>query len=195
MSHIAGYTDNKPKMKQYATKVINLIGGPGCNKSLMMAAIMLNLKLMHKSVEYVPEYARGLVLQKDWEGLKNQHYIALQQYNMLSVFDGAVQYIITDGPLAQLLFYNENYAENICDISKTKAEIVKWMSAFQNINIFVQRGDTPYNGFGRYQDEETAKEMDGKILELLIKEKIDFSHLTPDVHKINEWCRKVLLEK
>ena len=33
------------KMRMYPTKVINIIGGPGCDKSLFSSAIILNLNL------------------------------------------------------------------------------------------------------------------------------------------------------
>ena len=41
------------KMRMYPTKVINIIGGPGCDKSLFSAAIILNLNLRHKTVEQI----------------------------------------------------------------------------------------------------------------------------------------------
>jgi hypothetical protein len=37
------------KMRMYPTKVINIIGGPGCDKSLFSSAIILRLNLRHKS--------------------------------------------------------------------------------------------------------------------------------------------------
>ena len=55
------------KMRLYPTKVINIIGGPACNKSLFSAAIILHLHLRGKTVEQIPDYARSLVWQRDYE--------------------------------------------------------------------------------------------------------------------------------
>ena len=49
------------KMRLYPTKVINIIGGPGCDKSLFSSAIILRLNLRNKSVESIPDYAKSLV--------------------------------------------------------------------------------------------------------------------------------------
>ena len=58
------------KMRMYPTKVINIIGGPGCDKSLFTAAIILYLNLHNKTVEQIPDFAKSLVWQKDYEALK-----------------------------------------------------------------------------------------------------------------------------
>ncbi|MDO9199057.1 hypothetical protein, partial [Rhodoferax sp.] len=47
------------KMRMYPTKVINIIGGPGCDKSLFSSAIILYLNLHHKTVENIPDYAKS----------------------------------------------------------------------------------------------------------------------------------------
>ncbi|MFM2262312.1 MAG: hypothetical protein RI959_988, partial [Pseudomonadota bacterium] len=97
------------KLRIYPTKVINIIGGPGCDKSLFSSAIVLKLHLRHKTVETIPDLAKRLVWQKDYESLRNQYGIALHQYRMLEVLDGQVQYLVTEGALPQLLYYNDTY--------------------------------------------------------------------------------------
>ena len=49
------------KMRLDPTKVVNIIGGPGCNKSLFTAAIMLYLNLRQKTVEQIPDFSKLLV--------------------------------------------------------------------------------------------------------------------------------------
>ncbi|WP_293662459.1 hypothetical protein, partial [Rhodoferax sp. OV413] len=71
------------KMRLYPTKVINIIGGPGSDKSLFSAAIILFLNLHHKTVETIPDYAKSLVWQQNFEVLKNQYFIAQRQFEML----------------------------------------------------------------------------------------------------------------
>ena len=50
------------KMRLYRTKVINIIGGPSCDKSLFSSSIVLKLHLMGKTVEMVPEIAKIRIL-------------------------------------------------------------------------------------------------------------------------------------
>ena len=114
------------KMRMYPTKVINIIGGPGCDKSLFSSAIILRLNLRHKSVESIPDYAKSLVWQQDFEALKNQYLIAKRQFEMINLLDGQVQFLVTECSLPQVLYYNEHYEDNICDVAKTRGHILAW---------------------------------------------------------------------
>ncbi|HPW28313.1 MAG TPA: hypothetical protein PLL01_02885, partial [Rhodoferax sp.] len=64
------------KMRLYPTQVINVIGGPGCDKSLITSAIIVFLKLREKTIEVIPDFAKSLVWQQNFEVLKNQYFIA-----------------------------------------------------------------------------------------------------------------------
>ena len=173
------------KMRLYPTKVINIIGGPGCDKSLFTAAIILYLNLHHKTVEQIPDFAKSLVWQKDYEALKNQYFIAQQQFRMLELLDGQVQYLVAECSLPQLLYYNETYPDNICDIAKTRKQIIEWYKQHNNVNIVVERGDKKYVHTGRFQDEEQAKEVDRGLRGVLRKEGIPFTLLKPELEAIN----------
>jgi len=176
------------KMRLYPTKVINIIGGPACDKSLFSAAIILHLHLHHKTVEQIPDFARLLVWQKDYEALKNQYYIAQQQFNMLELLDGQVQYLVTDCSLPQLLYYNEYYPENICDIAKTRLQILEWYRQHDNINLLVDRADRRYVHTGRFQDEEAAREVDRELRHTLDKEHIPHTIVRADIDAINAFA-------
>ena len=173
------------KMRMYPTKVINIIGGPGCDKSLFSAAIILNLNLRHMTVEQIPDFAKSLVWQKDFEALKNQYFIAQQQFRMLELLDGQLQYLVTECSLPQLLYYNEHYDENICDRAKTRLQILQWYKQHNNVNIVVERGDKKYVHTGRFQEEEEARAMDRAIRGTLVKEHIPHTVMKPDVEAIN----------
>lgn len=180
------------KMRLYPTKVINIIGGPGCDKSLFSAAIILHLNLHNKTVETIPDYAKSLVWQQNFEVLKNQYFIAQRQFEMLNLLDGQVQFLITECSLPQVLYYNEHYPENICDIAKTRAQILEWYKQHDNINIFVERGEKKYVHTGRFQDEEQAKNIDRGLRALLVREGIRYTALPPDVSAINDFAAKLL---
>jgi hypothetical protein len=176
------------KMRLYPTKVINIIGGPGCDKSLFTAAIILHLNLHHKTVEQIPDFAKSLVWQKDYEALKNQYFIAQQQFRMLELLDGQVQYLVTECSLPQILYYNETYPDNICDIAKTRKQILEWYKQHNNVNIVVERGDKKYVHTGRFQDEEQAKEVDRGLRGVLRREGIAFTLLKPELEAINTFA-------
>ena len=173
------------KMRMYPTKVINIIGGPGCDKSLFSAAIILNLNLRHKTVELIPDYAKSLVWQKDFEALKNQYFIAQQQFRMLELLDGQLQFLVAECSLPQLLYYNEHFDENICDVAKTRLQIRQWYKQHNNVNVLVERGDKRYLTTGRFQDEEEARRIDRAMRATLVKEGIAHPLLKPDIDSIN----------
>ena len=177
------------KMRMYPTKVINIIGGPGCDKSLFSSAIILNLNLRQKSVEQIPDYAKSLVWQKDFESLKNQYQIAHRQFQMIDLLDGQVQYLVTECPLPQVLYYNESYSENICDVAKTRTQILEWYKRHDNLNILVERGNKKYSHIGRFQDEDQAREIDAALKKILLREGIPFTTLPPDIAEINAFAR------
>ncbi|MEQ1658929.1 MAG: hypothetical protein ABL896_09150 [Hylemonella sp.] len=180
------------KMRMYPTKVINIIGGPGCEKSLFTAAIILYLHLHHKTVELIPDYAKTLVWQKDYEALRNQYRIAQQQYHMLELLDGQVQFLVTEASLPQVLYYNEFYPDNICDTGKTRKQILDWYKQHNNVNIMVERGERKYNHTGRFQDEEQAREVDRGMRALLRREGIAFTPLKPDLEAIHAFMAEQL---
>ena len=104
---------------------------------------------------------------------------------MLSLLDGQVQYLITECSLPQVLYYNEHYEENICDIAKTRAQILEWYKQHNNVNVLVERGDKKYVHTGRFQDEDEAIKIDRGLRQTLIHEGIPFTSLPPDVEAIN----------
>lgn len=181
------------KMRLYPTRVINIIGGPGSEKSLFTAAIILYLHLHHKTVELIPDYAKSLVWRKDFEALRNQYQIAQQQFQMLELLDGQVQYLVTESSLPQILYYNEFYPDNICDVAKTRKQILEWYKQHNNINVMVERGDErKYIHTGRFQDEEQAKEVDRGMRALLRREGIAYTPLKPDVGAIHAFMAEQL---
>ncbi|PQA76373.1 hypothetical protein [Rhodoferax sp. TS-BS-61-7] len=185
-------TLHETKMRLYPTKVINVIGGPGCDKSLISSAIILYLHLHTKTVETIPDFAKSLVWQQNFEVLKNQYFIAQRQYEMLNLLDGQVQFLITECSLPQVLYYNENYPENICDVAKTRAQILEWYRQHDNINVFVERGDKKYVHTGRFQDEDQARDVDRGLRAMLVREGLHYTALTPDVESINAFAKTLL---
>lgn len=179
-------------MRLYPTRVINVMGGPGCDKSLITSAIILFLKLHNKTVEVIPDFAKSLVWQQNFEVLKNQYFIAQRQFEMLSLLDGQVQYLISECSLPQVLYYNENYLDNICDISKTRTQILAWHGQFNNINVLVERGERNYIRTGRFQDEEGAHAIDRGLRELLLREELPFTPVAAELAPANAFAATLM---
>jgi hypothetical protein len=180
------------KMRLYPTKVINIIGGPGCDKSLFTAAIILHLSLHQKTVEQIPDFAKSLVWQKDYEALKNQYHIAQQQFRMIELLDGQVQYLVTECSLPQVLYYNEHYPDNICDRAKTRQQILDWYKQHNNINVLVERSDRKYIHTGRFQDEAQAREVDRGLAQVMRREGLPFTTLAPEIEAINAFAATLM---
>ncbi len=180
------------KMRLYPTKVINIIGGPGCDKSLFTSAIILHLSLHQKTVEQIPDFAKSLVWQKDYEALKNQYHIAQQQFRMIELLDGQVQYLVTECSLPQVLYYNEHYPDNICDRAKTRSQILDWYKQHNNVNVLVERGERKYIHTGRFQDEAQAREVDRGLAQTLRREGMNFTTLAPELEAINAFAATLL---
>jgi hypothetical protein len=180
------------KMRLYPTKVINIIGGPGSDKSLYSAAIILYLNLRNKTVEVIPNYAKTLVWQRNFEVLKNQYFIAQRQFEMINMLDGQVQFLINECSLPQVLYYNENYEDNICDLAKTRTQILDWYKQHNNVNLLVERGDKKYVHTGRFQDEEHARQIDRGLRATLVREGLRYTSIAPDVNAINNFTATLM---
>ena len=148
------------------TKVINFVAGPSSGKSTMAALLFAELKTMHLRAEYVQEVAKFLIYQEKFEELNNQYNVSMSQYNLLKSIDGQVQFICIDSPLILGLYYNKNYESNICNVEKVEKIILDKMSEFDNIYIFLERNDFPYETSGRVHsfDESVKIDQDLKLL-------------------------------
>ena len=157
------------------TFIVNLLGGPGIGKSTLSAIIYAKLKLKNYTVEYVQEYAKSLVWTKDFDTLNNQRYVTQTQYNLLKNINGQVDFIVTDGAICTGIYYNLHNKDNTSNVQKTENYIIECFNKFNNINIFLERGDFPFEIQGRLQNEEESKEIDIILKHLLKQNKIDFA--------------------
>lgn len=150
------------------TVTINFIAGAGSGKSLMSALIFSELKINHKNVELVQEYAKTLVWQKKFDELNNQYFVTTQQYKMIKPLENVVDFIVCDSPLLLGLFYNRYHKTNVSNIEKTEKMILSKMNEFMNIYIFLERNpEYPFTQEGRLQNENEAKQIDIDMKKLL----------------------------
>lgn len=162
------------------TYIINLIGGPSCGKTTLCALLFAKLKMKKFVAEYVQEYAKNLVWTKDFDTLNNQYLVTKTQYNLFKQINGTVDFIVTDGCLCHGLYYNLYNKDNISNVQKTQQYILDCFNEFNNINIFLERGEFEYETQGRLQTEDESKDIDVILKHLLKQSNIDFKMFKAD---------------
>ena len=112
--------------------IVNLIGGPGCGKSVMAAQLFVDLKKNTKhKIEYFQEYVKPLVwkvldpnhkerAEDAMEQLNNQRLISSKIYQLLKIMSEQLDIIITDGSIFHGLHYNRSNKHNTSDQDKTE---------------------------------------------------------------------------
>jgi len=174
------------------TYLVNLIGGPASGKTCLAALLFAKLKIQGYIVEYVQEVAKGLVWMEDYEMLNNQYWVSQKQFNILNCLQEKVQFIITDGCMLHGIYYNRNNEGNVSNVDKTEKYIWDCYHKFHNINIFLIRGDYPYEQAGRQQSEEESRCIDSFFLDLLKKRNLPFESFKakPEVDDMIEYILK-----
>lgn len=151
------------------TIIVNLFAGPGAGKSTGAAYIFSKLKLAGIDCEYVSEFAKDKVWEKNDEVFKNQFYITGKQSFKISRCFGKVDVIITDSPIALGALYAP------VEQPMLRAACLEEFEKYHryNFNIFINRVKA-YNPNGRNQTEGEAKEIDGKTSKFLEDNKIPY---------------------
>lgn len=183
------------------TILINFISSPGQGKTVMSSLLFAELKLNGHLAEYIQEYIKHLIWKNDSDSLEkinDQLHISTEQYNLFKNVDGKVDYIVTDGSLIHGLYYNKYNKNNTNDINYTDKKIKEYISEFNNVYIFIKKGNFPYEQQGRIHTFEESLEIE-KELEQLLKD-LNLEYITIDSSKesINEcieYLQKGFLKK
>lgn len=176
--------ENSPKEKQadnsspkenpvHKTIVINAFGGPGAGKTTACLDITSMLKKRGFVAEYVQEYAKELVWDKNFEMLdgseKNQKIILAEQQKRMDKLMGKVDFIVTDAPL----LLNTIYLNSPDKTAYTK-EILDRFNKYDNFCFVVERNTAVFEQEGRIQNLEQSIEKDNDITKLLKDNNIYF---------------------
>jgi predicted ATPase len=164
------------------TIVVNAFGGPGSGKTTACFHIACELKKKGYVVEYVPEYSKELVWDKNWDLLDGsyEHQIEIlkvQKHRLDRLID-QVDFIVTDAPLINNTIYL-----NDCPEKKEHAKyVLKLFKSYNNFICLVVRDASKYEQEGRLQNLNEAIEKDNEIKKLLDDAKLyygtyDHKHL------------------
>lgn len=142
--------------------IVNMFAGPGAGKTTAALELTAALKKKGFNVEYVPEYAKELVLENKLDLLADQVHVTDEQYHRLDrLRNSGVEIIVTDSPVLLGKIYG---AGKISDDYDKK--ITEYYNSFDNFNLVVKRGDS-YQTEGRIETLDEAKKKDTEIVSLL----------------------------
>lgn len=158
------------------TKVINIYAGAGAGKTTLALELTAELKKRYKgSVEYVPEYAKSLIIHGKEKELKNQEKISSEQAKRLLDLVGKVDIIVTDSPIE----LGKIYVSSELQKNAVNKIIDDCASKYKSVDFFLHRDECRvYESFGRIHTEEESKKIDERILNELNKNFIKIDNNT-----------------
>lgn len=150
------------------TVVINMFAGSGAGKTTCAWEVASELKKRGFITEYVAEYAKELVWEKNFtmlDGtLQHQRQLLTEQAHRLERLVSQVDFIVTDSPLfLNALYYTKGTPE------RKKAytdEVYRAFSSYENFSVFIKRGKG-FEKAGHIHDLEQSKKIDQNIKNLL----------------------------
>ncbi|MBD5583895.1 MAG: hypothetical protein HDQ88_02350 [Clostridia bacterium] len=167
------------------TLIVNLFGAPGAGKSTGAAYVFAMLKAKGINAELISEFAKGKVWEGNQTALDNQAYLFGKQYYTMTRCQDKVDVIITDAPLLNSVYYNQDPLLG----EEFNAMVRKIHESYNNLNVYVNRVKA-YNPKGRYQSEERSNEMADEIHEWLTlkenQELMEINGCTADYDRLVE---------
>ena len=155
------------------TLIINAFGGPWAGKSTACLHITSELKKRGFVAEYVPEYAKELVWDKNFEMLDgseiHQKMILEEQKKRMDRLIGQVDFVVSDAPI----LLNSVYL-NSDDKHSYDEALVNLFNQYDNFNLEVIRDVNNFEEEGRIHNLEQSQQADNDIRTLLNRNNIYF---------------------
>lgn len=162
--------------------VINGYGGPGAGKSTACLEITAALKKEGYSAEYVQEYAKELVYEKDMEMLdgspEHQYEILKEQTRRMDRLYDQVDFIVTDSPVMLNTIYNKQLTPEY------ESLVNELQGEYINYSFFMERDASNFEEEGRIHNLTESIEKDNEIKDMLQKNAIKYK--TYNHENINE---------
>lgn len=159
---------------------INIFAGPATGKSTISSGLFFQMKKQGYKVEFISEYAKDLTYGKDFTKLKDQLLVFANQFHRyFRLIDHDIDYLIHESPsLMSLAYFTET---DLIPEKEFRNLVVTIFKNTKSLNIFLERNPKyEYQSFGRNQTLEEAKELDCKILKLLIDNEVQFHKILSD---------------
>lgn len=162
--------------------VINGYGGPGAGKSTACLEITAALKKEGYNAEYVQEYAKELVYEKDMEMLdgspEHQYEILKEQTRRMDRLYDQVDFIVTDSPVMLNIIYNKQLTPEY------ESLVNELQGEYINCSFFMERDASNFEKEGRIHNLTESIEKDNEIKDMLQKNEIKYK--TYNHENVNE---------
>lgn len=162
--------------------VINGYGGPGAGKSTACLEITAALKKEGYNAEYVQEYAKELVYEKDMEMLdgspEHQYEILKEQTRRMDRLYDQVDFIVTDSPVMLNTIYNKQLTPEY------ESLVNELQGEYINYSFFLERDASNFEEEGRIHNLTESIEKDNEIKDMLQKNEIKYK--TYNHENVNE---------
>lgn len=157
---------------------INFFGGPGVGKSTVARDLVNALVKSGIKAEYCHEIAKDHVYSKDFFTLKDQLMIFAKQRHLVWKLHDQVDYTVNDGPfLLGMVYYQPT---QFLPEKAFKDFLLKVWNTYDNLNIFLEKGNYDYQEYGRNQTSDESNEIHSEIKQMLIDNLVSFHTLTND---------------
>lgn len=162
--------------------VINGYGGPGAGKSTACLEITAALKKEGYNAEYVQEYAKELVYEKDMEMLdgspEHQYEILKEQTRRMDRLYDQVDFIVSDSPVMLNIIYNKQLTPEY------ESLVNELQGEYINYSFFMERDASNIEEEGRIHNLTESIEKDNEIKDMLQKNEIKYK--TYNHENVNE---------
>lgn len=162
--------------------VINGYGGPGAGKSTACMEITAALKKEGYNAEYVQEYAKELVYEKDMDMLdgspEHQYEILKEQTRRMDRLYDQVDFIVTDSPVMLNTIFNKQLTPEY------ESLVNELQGEYINYSFFMERDASNFEEEGRIHNLTESIEKDNEIKDMLQKNEIKYK--TYNHENVNE---------
>ena len=162
--------------------VINGYGGPGAGKSTACMEITAALKKEGYNAEYVQEYAKELVYEKDMDMLdgspEHQYEILKEQTRRMDRLYDQVDFIVTDSPVMLNTIYNKQLTPEY------ESLVNELQGEYINYSFFMERDVSNFEEEGRIHNLTESIEKDNEIKDMLQRNEIKYK--TYNHENVNE---------
>lgn len=158
------------------TIIVNAYAGPGAGKTTSCLEVCSLLKKAGYVAEYVSEYAKDLVWDKNFELLdgsaEHQFLILKEQLHRMDRLYGQVDFIVTDAPILLNQVYNAELTRDYKNMLKSLND------QYESFNFFVKRDVSKFEEEGRIQNLQESQAKDKEISTMLKEADIYFGSYT-----------------
>lgn len=132
------------------------------------------MKVQGLITDLVTEYTKELIWEDRTATIEDELYIFAKQNHKLFRVNGKVDFIVTDAPIIQKLYYMPEHL----DFSKLVIDVY---NTYNNLNIFIKRGNFDYESVGRNHTENESNVIEMEMENLLIENNIPYISLESDL--------------